>query len=77
LLSKPFHINYLYSSQSEKLKTILQKIAVQTDGGKSAPLLDSGMIAGQNIDETNNKVTISLNLSKDYRKIKALLKTEL
>jgi Mrp family chromosome partitioning ATPase len=76
LLSKP-RFNYLFSSHSQKLQDILQKITVETDPGKTAPLLESGIIAGQNIDETNDKVTISLNLTKDYRKIKALLKNEL
>ena len=45
--------------------------------GKSANLLDSGIIAGQHIDESTKKVSISLNLNKDYRRIKTLLKNEL
>lgn len=40
-------------------------------------MLDSGLIVGQKIDEASKKVSISLNLNTDYRRIKALLKTEL
>lgn len=50
---------------------------MQTESGKNTILTESGLIAGQHIDESNQKVTISLNLSKDYRKIKSLLKNEL
>ena len=45
--------------------------------GKSTNLLDSGLIVGQHIDESTKKVSISLNLNKDYRRIKSLLKNEL
>lgn len=64
-------------STKDKLAAILQKIDVSLENGKTAPLPESGLIAGQHIDEGSSKVTISLNLSKDYRKIKAVLKSEL
>jgi hypothetical protein len=54
----------------------LEKLSVDVDG-KPTGLLNSGMVAGQHIDESSKKVSISLNLNKDYRRIKALLKTEL
>lgn len=56
---------------------LLQKIEVENEAGKTTGLLESGLIAGQHIDPESSKVTISLNLSKDYRRIKSLIKNEL
>lgn len=74
LFIKPLSYSF---SNSKRLQSLLQKIQVQNDSGKSTTLAESGLIAGQHIDPENSKVTISLNLNKDYRRIKALLKTEL
>ena len=38
--------------------------------------MGSGMIAGHQVDEAS-KVHIALNLNKDYRRIKAMIRTEL
>ena len=67
---------YFFSANSEKLKSILQNVAIDVDG-KNTNLFDSGLIVGQHIDESTKKVSISLNLNKDYRRIKTLLKNEL
>jgi hypothetical protein len=72
-----FPVKRWFSTNSQKLQALLGKIQVQDESGKNKSLLDSGLIAGQHIDPSTSKVTISLNLSKDYRRIKALLKTEL
>ena len=40
-------------------------------------LFDSGLVASQHIDSETGKVTIALNLSKDYRRVKSLLKEKL
>jgi hypothetical protein len=42
--------------------------------GKNSGLIESGMVVGQHIDEATKKVSISLNLNKDYRRIKSVLK---
>ena len=67
---------YFFSANSQKLKDILQKVAIDVDG-RTTNLLDSGLIVGQHIDESTKKISISLNLNKDYRRVKTLLKTEL
>lgn len=76
-LSKPLIKRPIFSfTTAQKLKEILDKLSVEVDG-KQAGLLSSGIVAGQYIDESTSKVRISLNLNKDYRRIKALLKSEL
>ena len=77
-LTRPlvFSPKYFFSNNSQKLKGILQNLTVEMDG-KSTNLFDSGMIVGQHIDESTKKVSISLNLNKDYRRIKTLLKAQL
>ena len=78
LLSRPLLFaqpKFLFAN-SQKLDSVLKKITVDADG-KPSTLFDSGMIVGQQVDEAAKKVTISLNLNKDYRRIKAILKTEL
>lgn len=76
-LSKPLLTLPCFSfSTAQKLKDILEKLSVEVDG-KQTGLLSSGMVVGQHIDESASKVRISLNLNKDYRRIKALLKSEL
>jgi hypothetical protein len=72
-LFRPLHFPF---SNSLKLKEILEKVPVSNDGKKTS-LLDSGLVVGQHIDEATKKVSISLNLNTDYRRVKALLKSEL
>lgn len=72
--SKPFL--YAFSSSSDKIKTILQAIKIEHDN-KVSTLYDSGVIAGQHLDPETNKLTISLNLTKDYMKIKNTLRQNL
>ena len=76
--SRPLNTTYLrrFSTHSDRLSKTLQRITVEIDG-KNSGLLDSGMVVGQHIDEATKKVTISLNLNKDYRRIKSLIKAEL
>ena len=64
----------LFFSNSKKLASILQNLSVDIDG-KTTNILDSGMIVGQHIDEETKKVSLSINLNKDYRRIKAMLKS--
>ena len=64
---------YFFSNNSQKLKSILQNVSVEVDG-KNTNLFDSGMVVGQHIEEGSKKVSLSLNLNKDYRRIKSLLK---
>lgn len=73
-LSKPLITQpRFFFANSQKLTEILQKLSVEVEG-KQTGLLNSGMVAGQHVDESASKVRISLNLNKDYRRIKALLK---
>jgi L-asparaginase/Glu-tRNA(Gln) amidotransferase subunit D len=37
-------------------------------------LIDAGVIAGSHIDPETKKVSLMVNLTKDYRKIKAIIK---
>ena len=64
-----------FSSFKNKVESTLQKLTVETEEGKVAPLMSSGVIVAHNIDEVNSKITISLNLNKDYRRIKSLIKS--
>jgi hypothetical protein len=77
LLTRPCLPMRFFSTNSQKLQGLLGRIQVQNESGKTTGLLESGLIVGQHIDPSSAKVTISLNLSKDYRRIKALLKSEL
>lgn len=63
-------------ANQQKLQEILKKLTVDVEG-KPTELVNSGMVVGQHIDESIQKVSISLNLNKDYRRIKSLLKSEL
>lgn len=63
-------------ANGKDLKNILKTLKVELDG-KSTGLEESGIIVGQHFDPSTDKVTISLNLNKDYRRIKALLKDRL
>lgn len=67
-------LRFAFTTNSQKLQMLLQKIEVENEAGKTSGLLESGLIAGQHIDPESSKVTISLNLSKDYRRIKSLIK---
>ena len=44
---------------------------------KSTNIYESGIIASQHLDPETKKLTLSLNLTKDYMKIKNLLKQSL
>ena len=78
LLTRPlfFTQSRFFFANSHKLDSVLKKITVEADG-KSTNLFDSGLVVGQHIDEVAKTVRLSLNLNKDYRRIKALLKNEL
>jgi hypothetical protein len=77
IFTRPFPLRFPFTTNSQKLQSLLKKIEVQNEGGQSTGLLDSGLIVGQHIDPESSKITISLNLNKDYRRIKALIKSEL
>jgi hypothetical protein len=62
-----------FSESSKQIKEILQKIKVDVRGAEKS-LLDSGMISYQHLDPENKKFTIHLHLSKDYMKIKNIIK---
>ena len=67
---------FLFSAQQDKLMALLETIKVESDKGKQESLLGSGMISSHSVDDAN-KVKISLNLTKDYRRIKAMIKGQL
>lgn len=65
-----------FSSNSDKIKAVLRQIKIEVDN-KESNLLDSGVIASQHLDPETKKFRISLNLTKDYMKIKNILKESL
>ena len=54
----------------------MQQIKIEVDNRESN-LFDSGVIASQHLDSETKKLAISLNLTKDYMKIKNILKESL
>lgn len=50
LLTRSFALKFPFTNSSQKLQNLLQKIEVETEGGKPSALLDSGLIVGQHID---------------------------
>lgn len=76
LTSPCFKLAYQFSSNSEKIKAILRHIKIEMDN-KESNLLDSGVVASQHLDPETKKLKIALNLTKDYMKIKNILKESL
>lgn len=74
--SLPF-VKFVSRFSTQKLTDILRKVQVHNEQNEPISLLDSGIVVSHNVDSTTKKITMALNLTKDYRKVKALLKGQL
>lgn len=71
-LSLKNSLRWQFSASVERVQQILNKIQVESDG-KTVNIIDSKIIVSHEVNSETNKVKLLLNLTKDYRQIKALL----